>query len=87
MIRFIRLGQGQTKGPDPLIGDEPTRLFGKEITEEERKDLVLKAYEQLKSSFQKFVKPDGKKNSPAKTCRDLFLAHPDKTSGKRASVH
>lgn len=81
MILRSHLGQSQTKGPDPLVGDEPARFFGKEITEEERKSLVLKAYEQLKSSFQKLIKPDGQKNSPAKTCRDLFVAYPEKTSG------
>lgn len=42
----------------------------------------MKAYEKLKSSFQKLMKPDGEKNSPAKTCRDLFVAYPDKLSGK-----
>lgn len=42
----------------------------------------MKAYENLKSSFQKLVKPDGEKNSPAKTCRDLFVAYPDKLSGE-----
>jgi len=29
------------------------------------------------------MKPDGGKNSPAKTCRDLFVAYPDKLSGER----
>ncbi|TGZ53900.1 Collagen alpha-2(I) chain [Temnothorax longispinosus] len=75
------IGQGQTKGPDPL-GDEPPRIFGKDIPEKERRELLLKAYENLKSSFQKLVKPDGEKNSPAKTCRDLFAAYPDKLSGE-----
>ena len=33
------LGQGQSKGPDPLLGDDsdlPSRVLGKEITDEER---------------------------------------------------
>lgn len=51
------------------------------ITEDERRALVLKAYEQLKSTFDKLKKPDGKKNSPAKTCRDLAVAHPEYESG------
>ncbi|KYM93308.1 Collagen alpha-2(I) chain [Atta colombica] len=75
------IGQGQTKGPDPL-GDEPPRIFSKDITEKERRELLLKAYENLKLSFQKLMKPDGEKNSPAKTCRDLFAAYPDKLSGE-----
>lgn len=78
---FYYAAQGQTKGPDPL-GDEPPRIFSKDITEEERRELLMKAYENLKSSFQKLIKPDGEKNSPAKTCRDLFIAYPDKLSGK-----
>lgn len=68
------------KGPDPQ-GDEPLRIFGKEITEKERRELVLKAYEQLKASFEKFRSPDGQKHSPGKTCRDIFVAHPDFSSG------
>lgn len=79
---IIWIGQGQTKGPDPLVGDEPPRMFSQDMTEEERKELILKAYKQLKSSFQKFVKPDGGKSSPAKTCRDLYTAYPDKLSGQ-----
>lgn len=51
------------------------------MTEEEKQELILKTYKQLKSSFQKFIKPDGDKNSPAKTCRDLYTAYPDKASG------
>lgn len=73
-------GQNQ-KGPDPL-GDEPVRLFGKEVTEQERRDLVIKAYENLKQSFERFKKPNGQKNSPAKTCRDLFVAYPEYASGE-----
>jgi len=57
-------------------------MFGKDITEKERKELLLKAYENLKLSFQKLVKPDGQKDSPAKTCRDLFIAYPNKLSGE-----
>lgn len=68
------------KGPDPL-GDEPVRIFGKEMTEEERRELVLKAYENLKASFERFKKPNGQKNGPAKTCRDLAVAYPEYPSG------
>ena len=78
------MGQGQSKGPDPLQGDDsdlPARLFGKEISDEERRDLITKAYEQLKTSFKKFIKPDGTKEAPAKTCKDLAFAHPDLPSG------
>lgn len=79
------LGQGQTKGPDPLQGDDselPARLFGQEITDDERRDLITKAYEQLKTSYKKFLRPEGTKESPAKTCRDLSYTHPDLPSGE-----
>lgn len=78
-------GQGQSKGPDPLQGDDselPARLFGQEITDEERRNLITKAYEQLKVSYRKFLRPEGTKASPAKTCRDLSYTHPDLPSGK-----
>ncbi|CAG2065472.1 unnamed protein product, partial [Timema podura] len=76
------LGQGQNKGPDPLSGDEPARIFGKEITEDERRELVLQAYQHLKASFERFRKPDGQKSSPAKTCRDLAVAYPELPNGE-----
>lgn len=63
------------------MGDEPARLFSKDITEEERKALILKAYEQLKASFEKFRKPNGEKAAPGKTCRDIAVAHPELPSG------
>lgn len=75
------LGQSQTKGPDPLAGDQPLRILGKEITDEERRKIVLTAYENLKTTFEKFQKPLGDKTSPAKTCKDLSVAHPDLDSG------
>lgn len=64
-----------------MVGDEPARLFGKEMTEDERNKLLTKAYEHLKSTFQNAIKPDGNENAPARTCRDLFSAYPDKPSG------
>merc|ERR1711915_296969 len=79
------LGQGQSKGPDPLQGDDseiPARLFGEEITDDQRRDLITKAYEQLKTSFKKFLKPEGTKDAPAKTCKDLSYAHPEYPSGE-----
>ena len=70
------LGQGNTKGPDPL-SDEPAR----ELTPEQKKRLVIQAYKKLKASFEEFAKPDGDQKTPAKTCKDLKLAHPEKESG------
>jgi len=76
------ISQGQTKGPDPLSADEPARVVGPELTDEEKKDMVIRAYKKLKESFEEFAKPDGGKNTPAKTCRDLKAAHPDKDTGE-----
>jgi collagen type II alpha len=75
------LNQGSAKGPDPLAGDEPYKILGKEITEQDRRRLVLTAYEQLKTTFEKFQKPAGDKKSPGKTCKDLAVANPDLKSG------
>lgn len=82
----MKIGQANTqKGPDDQ-SDDPTiklpRLFGKDLSDEERQELVLKAYNQLKASFERFKKPDGQKTSPARTCRDLNVAHPELPSGK-----
>lgn len=59
------------------------RMFGKEMSETEKKELILKAYKQLKMSFERFVKPDGTKQAPAKTCRDLAVAYPHFGTGKQ----
>ena len=74
------------QGPDSLANDEPLKILGKEITDEERRKLVLTAYEQLKTTFEKFQKPAGDKKSPAKTCSDLSLAHPDFASGNNCKT-
>jgi len=52
------------------------------LTSDEQKRLVMNAYNKLKDTFEGFVKPDGSKNSPAKTCRDINVAYPDKPSGE-----
>ena len=63
-----------------MARDDPSRLFSK-LTDEDRKSLVVKAYEQLKVSFEKYTKPSGDKAAPARTCRDLAVAHPELPSG------
>lgn len=57
-------------------------MFGPDLTTEEQKHLVLKAYKKLKETFDDFARPNGDKNTPAKTCRDLKAAFPNKTSGE-----
>lgn len=79
------LGQGNTKGPDPLSSDDPNQAparIAKELTPEEQKEMVIKFYKELRSSFESFSAPDGSKDTPAKTCRDLHTALPDKPSGE-----
>ncbi|VVC94687.1 unnamed protein product, partial [Leptidea sinapis] len=43
---------------------------------EERKQIVMKAYERLKVSLDKFLRPDGSKDAPGKTCGDIKYHHP-----------
>lgn len=77
-----RKSLGNSKGPD-TADDDPFGVLGENgITEESRRELVLKAYEQVKAQFERFKKPDGQKQSPAKTCRDLAVAHPHLPSGQ-----
>jgi len=76
------MGQGNTKGPDPLSSDEPMRVFPGDLTIDEQKRMVVRAYNNLKQTFETFAQPDGGQETPAKTCRDLHAAHPDKTSGE-----
>merc|ERR1719422_377431 len=76
------LGGGNTKGPDPLSSDEPMRVFPGDLTIDEQKRMVVRAYNNLKQTFETFAQPDGGQETPAKTCRDLHAAHPDKTSGE-----
>lgn len=68
-------GANTQKGPDP--SDDPL----KQLTEDEKRAIVLKAYENLKVRFEKFKKPNGEKSYPAKTCRDLAVAYPEYESG------
>lgn len=76
---------GSVKGPDPL-GDDPNslppRFFKDDMTPAERKEVVMKAYERLKVSLDKFLKPDGSKEAPAKTCGDIKYHHPEFESGE-----
>jgi collagen type II alpha len=63
------------KGPQD---DDPMKNA---LTEDERRAIVLQAYEHLKVQFEKFKKPNGEKTYPAKTCRDLAVAYPNFESG------
>merc|ERR1712223_1921230 len=76
------MGGGNTKGPDPLSADQPARVFPDDLTTDEQKQMVIRAYNNLKKTFEQFAQPDGGKETPAKTCRDLRVAYPDKPSGE-----
>lgn len=82
LAALLAMGQiNNQKGPDSM-NDEPIRIFGKEMSDEERNELVMMAYEQLKTSFDKIRRPDGQKKTPGKTCRDIWAAYPESPSGK-----
>merc|ERR1719357_1521482 len=68
------MGQGSSKGPDPLSADEPARDFG-------NPEQMKEAYERLKAALEKLKKPDGSKETPAKSCQEIKLNHPTKPSG------
>lgn len=71
------------KGPSNIQEDSPVgRVFGdQKLTVDEQRNLLRKAYEQLKRSYDHLSKPTGEKNSPAKSCNELALARPDLPSG------
>jgi len=56
-------------------------MFGSDLSDSDRRALVMKAYETLKSQWERFRRPDGGRDYPAKTCRDLHVAHPEFPSG------
>lgn len=68
------------KGPSDTQGDEPYRIASAD--EEERKEIAMKVYRQLKASFSRFNKPDGSKDFPARTCKEILAHHPESTSGQ-----
>lgn len=77
------MGQSGAKGPDPMSADGPARTFAPldELTDTERNEVMQRAFEKLKASFDKLARPDGTKTAPSKTCKHLKTAHPTKPSG------
>lgn len=71
------------KGPSNIQEDSPVgRIFAdQKLTVDEQRNLLRKAYEQLKRSYDHLSKPTGEKNSPAKSCNELALAKPNLPSG------
>lgn len=56
-------------------------MFGPDLSDSDRRTLITKAYETLKSQWERYRRPDGGRDFPAKTCRDLHVAHPELPSG------
>jgi hypothetical protein len=56
-------------------------MFGPDLSDSDRRALIMKAYETLKGQWERFRRPDGGRDHPAKTCRDLHVAHPELPSG------
>lgn len=72
------LQSGSTKGPPDTQADEPMRLFA---SPSDRDAFMLKAYHHLKATVEKLKAPNGDRDAPARTCRDLAAAHPKLPSG------
>lgn len=85
LLAHAQMGSNNNKGPpsESIQQDSPVgRVFGDpKLTVDEQRNLIKKAYEQLKRSYDNLSKPTGQKDSPAKTCNDLALAKPDLPSG------
>lgn len=74
------------KGPSNNIQDDSpfNRIFvgsDHQISIEEQRNLLKKAYEQLKRNLDKLNTPTGQKDSPARTCKELAVAQPQLPSG------
>ncbi|KAH7951216.1 hypothetical protein HPB52_006844 [Rhipicephalus sanguineus] len=74
-------GQGQVKGPDPLAGDEPAKLFDATVPLDEKRRIVFDYYRRLVDEYDKLRHPTGEKDAPARTCRDLAALHPELPDG------
>lgn len=73
-----------TKGPSNIQEDEPVkRIFDdRNFSPDEQRNMIKKAYEQLKRTYDRLNKRTGEKNSPARTCKDLSLLRPELKSGE-----
>lgn len=70
------------KGPSGSdIQEDSPQHHHRQLTFEEQRNLLKKAYEQLKRNLDNLNKPTGQKDSPARTCKELSLAQPELPSG------
>ncbi|CAG2174253.1 unnamed protein product [Oppiella nova] len=81
LAAILNQSGGQTKGPDPMLGDQPNRLFSADVPIEEKKKIVFEFYDQLVKEYEKLRRPTGERDAPAKTCKDLSQLHPTLESG------
>lgn len=72
------------KGPSDIQEDGPiNRMFGNHRqTAEEQRNIIKRAYEQLKRTYDKIDKQTGEKHSPARTCEELHSSKPELDSGE-----
>ena len=72
------------KGPDPYgygryqADAAQTDKDAVELTDTE----IMAALESLNEQIVNMKKPTGTRVNPARTCKDLFLSHPNKQSGE-----
>ena len=73
-----------------MSSDDPNTFLAhkfKDLSDEERKAVVIKAFNHLKDKLEKFAKPDGSRQAPAKTCKDLAEAYPSLSSGNFSRLY
>lgn len=74
---------GNTKGPNVMEDQPAAQIIGDlHLSPEERRTMLRTIYEKLKTSIEKMEKRTGEKDSPAKTCKDLAIDHPNMASGQ-----
>ncbi len=82
MSAFAGLSQLE-KGPDALRYMRADQAAEGDHQNDAEVDATLKS---LNNQMENIRSPDGTKKSPARTCRDLKLCHPDWKSGEYASA-
>ena len=50
--------------------------------DDEKPETAFEALEEIQQALQAIRKPTGTQEAPARTCKDLALAHPELQSGK-----
>ena len=65
-----------------MLGDAPQILSSSETSQEEKERLILESYEEMLKEWEQLRKPDGRQpETPAVTCAQMFVHHPEAESG------